>query len=159
MYEPEVLANGLAPEDLSSYVNQQRRWATGCIASIPRVLRSRTRLSHKASTLLSATYFLSGWAILVNMLWPVVWVLTGALPLAAVVRPVPAALRAVFRRFPGDARSCFRRPLHLERLLALQQLPVQISSTFAALRRKERAFVVTPKHGDTGLTFAPPCPR
>ncbi len=161
VYEPEVLANGLAPEDLSSYVNQQRRWATGCIASIPRVLRSRTRLSHKVSTLLSATYFLSGWAILVNMLWPVVWVLTGALPLAAVssdrfllhFAPYFAA-SLVTLGVASDGRYTWNAYS-----LACSSFAVQISSTFAALRRKERAFVVTPKHGDTGLHLraaAPP---
>lgn len=161
VYEPEVLAKGLAPEDLSSYVNQQRRWATGCIASIPRVLRSRTKLRTKVSTLLSATYFLSGWAILINMCWPVVWVLTGALPLAQV-----SADRFLLHFAPYFAASLVTLGVASNGAytwsaysLACSNFAVQINSTFAALRRKERAFVVTPKHGNTGLHLraaAPP---
>ena len=41
-YVPEVLASGLGPEDLASYVSQQHRWARGCVSAIPacRPLRS-----------------------------------------------------------------------------------------------------------------------
>ena len=35
-YVPEVLARGLGPEDMASYVSQQHRWAAGCIGAIPR---------------------------------------------------------------------------------------------------------------------------
>ena len=43
VYVPEVLAHGLGPEDMASYVSQQQRWARGCFGAIPRVLRARCR--------------------------------------------------------------------------------------------------------------------
>jgi cellulose synthase (UDP-forming) len=153
VYVPEVLAKGLAPEDLSSYVNQQRRWATGCISTIPRVLRARTTFSHRLSTLLSATYFLSGWAILLNMLWPVIWAVTGAQPLAAV-----SADQFLLHFAPYFAVSLVTLGVASDGnytwaaySLACSNFAVQISSTLAAFRRRERPFVVTPKHGNDGL--------
>src|SRR4029079_14122438 len=82
-YVPEVLAHGLGPEDMASYVSQQERWSRGCLAAIPAVLRSTLRLRKKVQYLLSASFFLSGWTVLVYMTFPVVRLLTGAQPLAA----------------------------------------------------------------------------
>jgi cellulose synthase (UDP-forming) len=39
-YVPEVLANGLGPEDMASYVSQQQRWSRGCLGALPAVVRS-----------------------------------------------------------------------------------------------------------------------
>ena len=82
VYVPEVLASGLGPEDLASYVSQQHRWARGCIGMIPRVLRADLPLRRKLQYLLSASYFLSGWTVLVYLSMPVVRILTGAQPVA-----------------------------------------------------------------------------
>ena len=79
---PEVLASGLGPEDLASYVSQQHRWARGCLGTIPRVLRPGCRWRKKLQYLLSASYFLSGWTVLVYLSLPVIRILTGAQPLA-----------------------------------------------------------------------------
>ncbi len=35
VYVNEVFAQGLGPEDMTSYVSQQRRWAKGCLSAIP----------------------------------------------------------------------------------------------------------------------------
>lgn len=81
-YVPEVLAAGLGPEDMASYVSQQHRWARGCLSSLRRICRSRLPWRLRAQYLLSAAYFLTGWTVLVYMTLPVVRILTGAQPLA-----------------------------------------------------------------------------
>ena len=48
-YVPEVLASGLGPEDMASYVSQQHRWARGCLGMIPRVLRSTLPLREEGA--------------------------------------------------------------------------------------------------------------
>ena len=85
-YVPEVLAHGLGPEDMASYVSQQQRWSRGCLSALPAVLRSSLPLRLKVQYALSASYFLSGWTVLVYMTFPVVRLLTGAQPLAATRR-------------------------------------------------------------------------
>ena len=82
-YVPEVLARGLGPEDMASYVCQQQRWARGCLSRIGGVLRADLPLRQRVQYLLSCSYFLTGWTVLVYMAFPVVRILTGAQPLAA----------------------------------------------------------------------------
>jgi cellulose synthase (UDP-forming) len=82
-YVPEVLAHGLGPEDMASYVSQQQRWSRGCLSALPTVLRSSLPLRQKVQYALSASFFLSGWTVLVYMSFPVVRLLTGAQPLAS----------------------------------------------------------------------------
>ena len=82
-YVPEVLAHGLGPEDMASYVSQQQRWARGCLARSPPCCGRQLPLRQKVQYLLSASFFLSGWTVLVYMSFPVVRMLTGAQPLAA----------------------------------------------------------------------------
>lgn len=81
-YVPEVLAEGLAPTDMASYVSQQNRWARGCISSIPQIVRASMPAKLKAQYLLSASHFLNGWTLLVYMSLPVIFLFTGAQPLA-----------------------------------------------------------------------------
>ena len=80
----QVLARGLGPEDMASYVSQQLRWARGCLSAIPAVLRARLPLRLRLQYLLSTMYFLSGWTLLVYMALPVVRILTGAQPIASI---------------------------------------------------------------------------
>ena len=70
VYVPEVLACGLGPEDMASYVSQQQRWARGCLGAIPLVLRSRLPWRTRLQYLLSSTYFLSGLTLLIYMSLP-----------------------------------------------------------------------------------------
>jgi cellulose synthase (UDP-forming) len=82
VYVDRVLAQGLGPEDMASYVSQQLRWARGCLSSIPHVLRARLPLRVRAQYLLSTMYFLSGWTLAIYMLLPAVRIAIGAQPLA-----------------------------------------------------------------------------
>lgn len=81
-YVDRVLAHGVGPEDMASYVSQQMRWARGCLSAIPRVLRARLPLRLRVQYLLSTMYFLSGWTLLIYMALPAVRIITGAQPLA-----------------------------------------------------------------------------
>ncbi|MBS1678108.1 MAG: glycosyltransferase [Actinobacteria bacterium] len=148
-YLPAVLAVGLGPEDMASYVGQQRRWARGCLGAIGRVLRARLPLRKRVHYLLSAGYFLSGWTLLVYMSFPLVRIFTGAQPIAAAsadqfvlhfapyfctaLAMVVVAGRGAYT-FAGFA-------------LAAATFWVQILASLAALTRRAGRFVVTPKQG------------
>ncbi|HTT94419.1 MAG TPA: glycosyltransferase [Solirubrobacterales bacterium] len=149
-YLPEVLAVGLGPEDMASYVSQQRRWARGCLGAIGPVLKARLPLRKRLHYLLSSAYFLSGWALLVYMSFPVIRILTGAQPIAAAsadqflvhfapyfctaLAMVVVAGRGAYT-FGGFA-------------LAAANFWVQILASLAALTRRAGRFVVTPKRGE-----------
>ena len=63
-------AAGSAPRTWPSYVSQQHRWARGCLGAIPACCGARLPLRKKLQYLLSASYFLSGWTVLVYLALP-----------------------------------------------------------------------------------------
>ncbi|MBS1885914.1 MAG: glycosyltransferase [Actinobacteria bacterium] len=148
-YLPEVLAVGLGPEDMASYIGQQRRWARGCLGAIGRVVRARLPLRKRVHYLLSSGYFLSGWTLLAYMSFPLIRIFTGAQPIAAAsadqfvlhfapyfctaLAMVVVAGRGAYT-FAGFA-------------LAAATFWVQILASLAALTRRAGRFVVTPKEG------------
>ena len=79
-YVAEVLAVGLGPEDMASYVRQQRRWATGCLGAVGRVMRSKLPWWQGLQYLWSACHFLSGWTVMLYLSLPALQLLFGIHP-------------------------------------------------------------------------------
>jgi len=83
-YVPEVLAEGLATEDLLSYSKQQFRWARGALDVIfrwnPLFMRGLT-FAQKVQYLSSSSFYLSGIVIVIDALLPIVFFYTGLVPL------------------------------------------------------------------------------
>lgn len=152
VYLPEVLARGLGPEDMASYVGQQHRWARGCLTGIPRILMARIPLRLKAQYLLSASYFLTGWTVAIYVALPVVRMLTGAQPLAGATADqfllhfAPyfglSLATVALAGAGGYSFSAF--------CLAAATAWVQVHAAIKAVMRRPGRFVVTPKHGSNG---------
>ena len=159
-YVPEVLASGLGPEDLASYVSQQHRWARGCLGMIPRLLRSSLPLRSKAQYLLSASYFLTGWTVLVYLSLPVVRILTGAQPLAgAAADSFLAAFAPYFALSLATVASVGGgRYTFAAYSLATSTFWIHVHATARALRGRSGSFVVTPKRGAAGRQWRPAAP-
>lgn len=83
-YVAEVLSEGLAPEDFLSYFKQQFRWARGSLEVIfkfnPLFMKGLT-WNQKLQYLISASYYLSGFVVFMNMILPVIYFYTGLVPL------------------------------------------------------------------------------
>jgi cellulose synthase (UDP-forming) len=148
-YVPEVLAAGLGPEDMASYVSQQQRWSRGCLGALGAVLRSRLPLRLKAQYALSASYFLTGWTVLVYMSFPVVRILTGAQPLAATTADQFLAHFAPYFGFALLALTWLGGGAYTFKAFALQAASfwIHVQSTLLVLVRRRGRFVVTPKEG------------
>lgn len=82
VYVNEVLAQGLGPEDMASYVSQQQRWARGCLAALPATIRATLPWKVRAQFLLSSMFFMSGWTFVLYMALPALRIFLGAQPLA-----------------------------------------------------------------------------
>jgi len=148
-YIPEVLAQGLGPEDAASYASQQLRWSRGCLSALPAVLRSRLGLRKKLQYLLSASYFLTGWTFVVYMMLPVIHILTGLGPLDSATASgfllhfAPYfALSLLTVATAGAGSYTFAAYA-----LAFSSFWIQIVSTMRALLRRPGRFVVTSKAG------------
>lgn len=84
VFVPEILAEGLAPEDLLSYVKQQFRWARGSLEVVftyNPLWRRGLSWRQKLHYLSSASYFLSGPVVLINACLPVLALYFGFTPL------------------------------------------------------------------------------
>lgn len=86
VYHHEVLVRGLAPEDVGTSLSQRLRWATGSMqvffADNPLRVRGLT-LAQRLMYLGTMTSYLSGFAALVYLVAPVVFLVGGVFPLHA----------------------------------------------------------------------------
>lgn len=147
VYVPKVLASGLGPEDMSSYIKQQMRWARGCLSAMPRAVGARLPWRLRLQYMLSSMFFLTGWTLLVYMSLPVIRIFTGVQPLAEasadqfLMHFAPyfgAALGTVAIAGLGSyTYSAFS--------LLAANFWVHIQATIAAVVRLPTRFVVTPK--------------
>jgi cellulose synthase (UDP-forming) len=151
-YVPEVLAQGLGPEDMASYVSQQQRWSRGCLSALPSVLRSALPLRQKLQYLLSASFFLSGWTVLVYMTFPVVRLLTGAQPLAAASADQFLGHFAPYFGLSLLAVTVLGGGAYTFKAFALQAASfwIHVQSTVLTVLGRRGGFVVTPKEGVAG---------
>ena len=151
-YVAKVLARGLGPEDMASYVSQQQRWARGCLGALPTALRARLPWRQKLQYVLSSLYFLSGWTVLVYVSLPIVAILTGTLPVS-----VPSADEYLLHFAPywGLALTSVAvagQGSYTFRAFALQSANfwIHVYASVKVLLRRPGGFVVTPKEGANG---------
>jgi len=87
IYVPQVLARGLAPEDVPSYLKQQLRWASGGFEVLlrGRLFRRRTGLTvdQRLQYLFCGTHYLLSVAMLTFMLFPALYLLFALSPIRA----------------------------------------------------------------------------
>lgn len=154
VYHDEVLALGLAPEEIGAFVVQRSRWARGSLRMLrvdppfaKRGLTWRQRLEYTSSCI----YPLEGLQRLISMLTPAAVLATGAAAVAAPVTMVllflpgavlgPLALRAMtggrYRFLEGERFGVVRLEAYLRSLRAL------VSS-------RAHGFAVTPKGARDG---------
>jgi cellulose synthase (UDP-forming) len=85
VYVPEVVARGLVPEDLDSFLRQQLKWARGVYEVLYREYpRAFPRLTkhQRLSYLMIGTYYLVGVTSLIYLAIPLLYLLTGLQPAA-----------------------------------------------------------------------------
>jgi cellulose synthase (UDP-forming) len=86
VYIPQVLARGLAPEDVRPYFKQQRRWACGGFEVLFRgglFRRSTLTLDQRLQYLFTGTHYLLSAAMLTFMCLPAAYLLFGLSPIKA----------------------------------------------------------------------------
>ncbi len=85
VYVPEILARGLVPEDLGSFVKQQLKWARGVydvlFREYPRAFR-RLTMHQRLAYLMIGTYYLVGLTTPIYLLIPALYLWTGVQPAA-----------------------------------------------------------------------------
>ena len=153
-YVKEVLAEGLAPEDLLSYYKQQFRWARGSLE----VLLSENLLfkkglswAQKIEYLSSALFYTNGLVVLADSLIPIIFLFTGITPVASTTSSfalffIPFIYLVLYTLNRASNGSLSFRSMALTQSSFL----LQVSAFAAALLKEKTKFSVTPKKAQLG---------
>jgi cellulose synthase (UDP-forming) len=152
-YHDEVLAHGLAPEDLPTMLTQRLRWAQGTMQVMFRenpLLQRRLAWTQRLMYLATMWSYLSGFAAVVYIAAPVIYLTLGILPVQALsvdffARLVPFLLVNQLLFFiVADGRPTWRGQQY-----SLALFPVWIKAVTSAIGnvflRRDLDFAVTPK--------------
>ena len=159
-YHDEVLAHGLAPEDLQTMLVQRLRWAQGTVQVMFRenpLVQKGLSLAQRLMYFSTMWSYLSGFAALVYIAAPVIYLTIGVLPVKALsadffARLVPFLLvNQLLFLVVANGRPTWRGQQY-----SLALFPVWIKSFTSAFGnvflRRDLDFAVTPKtkQADTG---------
>jgi cellulose synthase (UDP-forming) len=151
IYVPQVLARGLAPEDVTSYLKQQLRWASGGFEVLLRgkLFRRGTGLTldQRLQYLFCGTHYLLSMAMLTFMLFPSLYLLFALSPIradgfawATHYLPFQAAVLLVTWLQSGGFR--------LSAIVAsIGSAPVHLRALWGVLRNKPAKWKVTNQAG------------
>ena len=154
VFHPEILAYGLAPEDLGSALTQRLRWAQGTIQVF---LRDNPFLTKGLSFPQMLQYFttmysyFSGFFSLIYLLCPIIYLFIGTPPVSAwsiefFWRLVPfLLLNKLMFRYVAWGLSVWRGEQY-----SLALFPLWIQAIISVLTGAKLKFVVTPKQRQTG---------
>lgn len=158
VYHHEVLAVGLAPEEVNAFLTQRGRWARGCFQLLrkdnPLIARGLT-VTQRLHYFSSVSHYLEGPQRLIGTLVPALTLLTGVYPLAADYRLYLTLFLPQFVLVPLATWALSRghfRFLESERY-ALVRMVAYTAAAAAFFRRGRITFTVTPKgSGAHGLS-------
>jgi cellulose synthase (UDP-forming) len=154
VYVPQILAEGLATEDLLNYSQQQYRWARGSLDIIfrwnPLFMRGLT-FAQKIQYLSSASFYLSGVVVLIDALLPLIFMYTGLVPvnisgmlLAGIFIPY-----FFFTLYTIQQSSNFTFTFS-SLCFSMGSFTIQLRALFAAITFRKSTFVVTSKMRESG---------
>jgi cellulose synthase (UDP-forming) len=149
VYVPEVLAQGLAPEDFMSYYKQQFRWTRGSLEVIFKYNPLFTKglsFAQRIQYLASASYYLTGFVVLINILLPLIYFFTGSVPLAITSMQLtfiflPYMIFNIYVLQKSSAYSYTFKAL----CFSISSFVLQIQGVIAVLLNKKTKFAVTSK--------------
>jgi cellulose synthase (UDP-forming) len=152
-YHDEVLAHGLAPEDLATMLTQRLRWAQGTVQVMFRenpLVQRRLRWGQRLMYFATMWSYLSGFAAIVYLAAPIVYLVIGVLPVQALsteffIRLVPfLVVNQLLFAVVANGRPTWRGQQY-----SLALFPVWIKSFTSAFGNvflgRSLDFAVTPK--------------
>ncbi|WP_431309411.1 glycosyltransferase family 2 protein [Gordonia sesuvii] len=154
VYHHEVLVEGLAPDDLRTMLVQRQRWATGSMqvffADNP-LLRKGLSVAQRLMYLATMTSYLNGFAAVVYIAAPIIYLGIGvfpmeALPLDFFARFIPFFLACQLLFLVAGYRSSgLWRGQQISFALFPTWIAATLSAAAAVFLRRHIAFSVTPK--------------
>ncbi len=158
VYHHEILAYGLAPEDLNTMLTQRLRWAQGTVQVMLRenpLLQKGMRLSQRLMYFATMWSYLAGFAAVIYFAAPIIYLTLGILPVQSIstdffVRFIPfMVVNQLLFTVAGRGISTWRGQQY-----SLALFPTWITACTTAARNvwfgRPLNFAVTPKERQTG---------
>jgi cellulose synthase (UDP-forming) len=162
-YLNRICAFGMGPQDLGGYFKQQFRWALGTSGASRRIVGNFLRnprampLATWFEYMLSATYYFVGWAFLVLLICPVIYLFFNTPRYFAhpgifflFFAPYLIMTMTAFLNTLKD-RTYQRRDIYHGLLLANVAFPIYMKASLLGLIGIRGRFGVTPKSGSSSL--------
>lgn len=154
IYEPKVLAEGLAPEDFMSYYKQQFRWTRGSLEVIFKynpLFKWGLSWPQRLQYLISASYFLSGLVVLIDALLPMIFLYTGIIT----VQTRTMALALIFIPYIFSSLYALQKSSNYSMSFAaigfsISSFVLQLRGILAVLTGQKTSFAVTSKQAVAG---------
>ncbi len=153
-FHPEILAYGLAPEDLGSALSQRLRWAQGTVQVMVRenpLTKRGLSIPQRISYFTTIFSYFSGFSNLILLLAPIIYLFTGIAPVNAwswdfMLRLIPFLLlnKVLFRIVAGNI------PVSRGEQYSLGLFSLWIQAVMSVLTGRKLGFVVTPKQRQKG---------
>ncbi len=154
VFHPEILAYGLAPEDLGSALSQRLRWAQGTIQVMVRenpLFKKGLSIPQRISYFTTIYSYFSGFFNLIFLLAPIIYLFTGIAPVTAwswefMFRLIPfLVLNKIMFRMASRNIEVFRGEQYNLGLFSLW-----IQAVVSVFTGRKLGFVVTPKQRQSG---------
>ena len=154
VYVSEILAEGLAPDNLVSYFKQQVRWARGGLDAIFKfnlLGMQGLNITQKLQYLSSSSLYLSGLVVLINIFIPCVFLYTGIASfnftniwLSLLFLPHILLMIYILKLSTNFKFTLFSLAL------SISNFNIQIVALWGCLKREETVFEITPKKENIG---------
>lgn len=155
-YAPEILARGLVPADMATYLRQQYRWAHSVFDLLFRDywrLLPKWSFFQKVAFFMVGTFYFTGLAILINLILPIIFLLSGLIGVASTVQSFAVhiapllLMNLVIRRFGQRfLLSPEERGWHLTGMVLLFASSfAHVAGLIAAIARTRVPYFVTAK--------------
>lgn len=153
-YVSEVLAEGLAPQDLLSYYKQQLRWARGSLEILftmnPLFVKGLT-WQQKIEYLSSALFYCNGLVVAIDIIMPLLFLFFGLSAVTSTttlfaVYFIPFMVFTLYTLQQTSGRAMSLRAIAFTQ----SSWVLQIQAFFSALLKQKMAFAITPKQAQTG---------
>ena len=157
-YHHEVLAEGLAPDDLSSTLIQKLRWAQGTIQVLCRdnpLFKPGLNFGQRMQYFQTMYSYFSGFFVSIFLFSPIIYFFTGLIPVSSfglefAVHFIPAymlnRLTLIIASWEISRTEFWRNEQYM-----ISLFPLQIQAVLSVLMGRKISFKVTPKQRQSGV--------
>jgi cellulose synthase (UDP-forming) len=159
-YHNEILAEGLAPDDLTSTLTQKMRWAQGTIQVLVRdnpLFKPGLSFWQRLQYFQTMYSYFAGFFVVIFLACPIISFFTGLIPVSAFSAEFTLHFLPAFvlnrLTLMAAANGISARELWRNEQFSISLFPLQIQAVLSVFMGRKISFKVTPKQRQSGVYF------